>query len=299
MNETINVYINSKNRNENETPSRFIVNIPQNLLRLEKNEYYSLNVSGFYCFNTWFNCIDEFNNQFDLLIFNNSGNITLSNSYKLNTGNPNVNDVKTNLNNMLGSYLTVSYDKLKNKLIYKRVLPVSNQNFKMYLKIKNAEDFLGFKKTDRDKLIELPLLTDIYSSYVVNVLGDEAITIKIAGDVLLRGDTIDNFGSIKYQPSAIIFMKPIDVPSNALLKYENGDGGNSFNYILNNIEQITWFELSVYNQDDEIIPDFSEYILNLQFIKHQRKSNNEILLETIIDYIKQIYLLVSQVLFPR
>ena len=36
MNETINVYINSKNRNENETPSRFIVNIPQNLLRLEK-----------------------------------------------------------------------------------------------------------------------------------------------------------------------------------------------------------------------------------------------------------------------
>lgn len=299
MNDKINVFINSKNRNDFETSSRFVVNIPQNLLRLDKDEYFTLNVNGFYCFNTWFNCIDGFNNEFEIVIKDIDGNITFNNLYKLNTGNPNVNDLKTNLNYIFSSFVNVNYDKIKNKFVYKRILPLSNNNSSMYLKIKNAEDFLGFSKKDRDKYIELPFLTDVYSSYVVNVLGDEAIIIKISGDIILRGDTIDNFGNTKYQPSSIIFVKPIDVPSNSLLKYSNEDGGDNFQYVLNNIEQINYFELSVYNQDDEFIPDFSEYILNLQFIKHKKKTNEEILMETLIDYIKQIYLLISQIVFPR
>jgi hypothetical protein len=70
-------------------------------------------------------------------------------------------------------------------------------------------------------------------------------------------------------------------------------------YLLNNIEQINFFELSVYNQDDEAIPDFSEFILNLQFIKHKRMTKLEVLMESLIDYVKQIYLLISQIVFPR
>ena len=58
----INMYINSKNRDSNESSSRFKVKVPENLLRLGKNEYFTLNVNGFYCFNSWFNCINEFNN---------------------------------------------------------------------------------------------------------------------------------------------------------------------------------------------------------------------------------------------
>ncbi len=54
-------------------------------------------------------------------------------------------------------------------------------------------------------------------------------------------------------------MKPIDVPSNGLLDYNNEDGGDSFHYKLANVEQIIWFTLSVYNQDDELIPNFSDY----------------------------------------
>ena len=40
----------------------------------------------------------------------------------------------------------VSYDKIKNKFIYKRTLPITTNNFKMYLRIINSEDFLGFIK---------------------------------------------------------------------------------------------------------------------------------------------------------
>jgi len=43
----INIYINSKNRNENENANKFMVKIPNNLLRLNRNEFFTLNINGF------------------------------------------------------------------------------------------------------------------------------------------------------------------------------------------------------------------------------------------------------------
>ena len=71
----INMYINSKNRDSSESSSRFKVKVPENLLRLNKNEYFTLNVNGFYCFNSWFNCINDFNNVFEILIYDMNGNL--------------------------------------------------------------------------------------------------------------------------------------------------------------------------------------------------------------------------------
>ena len=297
--EKINIYINSKNRDSNEQISNFTVRIPQNLLRLQSGEYFTLNVNGFYCYNSWFNCIDGFNNEFQIIIKNIDNEIVETYYYKLNDGNPNVNDVKSNLNGLLLNKVLVSYDKQRNKFIFKRSLPVSTQNYTMYLNIINSEDFLGFYKSDRNINILLPYLQNVFSNNIVNILGDEAIIIKINGDCILAGNTVDNFGTETYEPSNIIFMKPIDVPSNGLLEYNNEDGGDSFHYRLANIEQITWFTLTVHNQDNELIPNFSDYILLLQFIRHKTEEGKlEALLNTLIDYVKQIYLLISHVLFP-
>ena len=295
----INIYINSKNRDLSEQISNFTVRIPQNLLRLSQGEYFTLNVNGFYCYNSWFNCIDNFNNEFHIIIKNIENQVIETYIYKLNDGNPNVNDVKTNLNNLLLNKVNITYDKQRNKFIFKRTLPVSTQQYRMYLKIINSEDFLGFYKSDRDIEIFLPYLQNVYSNNIINILGDEAIIIKINGDCILAGNTVDNFGTETYEPSNIIFMKPIDVPSNGLLKYNNEDGGDSFHYRLANVEQITWFTLTVYNQDNELIPNFSDYILLLQFIRHKTEEGKlEILLNSLLDYVKQIYLMISHFLFP-
>ena len=295
----INIYINSKNRDLSEQISNFTVRIPQNLLRLSQGEYFTLNVNGFYCYNSWFNCIDNFNNEFHIIIKNIDNEVIQTYVYKLNDGNPNVNDVRTNLNNLLLNKVNITYDKQRNKFIFKRTLPVSTQNYRMYLKIINSEDFLGFYKSDRDIEILLPYLQNVYSNNIINILGDEAIIIKINGDCILAGNTVDNFGTETYEPSNIIFMKPIDVPSNGLLKYNNEDGGDSFQYRLANVEQITWFTLTVYNQDNELIPNFSDYILLLQFIRHKTEEGKvEILLNSLLDYVKQIYLMISHFLFP-
>jgi hypothetical protein len=295
----INIYINSKNRSEIENANKFTVKIPNNLLRLNKDEYFTLNVNGFYCYNSWFNCIDGFNNEFEIIIKDINDEVVMVHHYNLSDGNPNVNDVRTNLNSLLLNKVVVSYDRIRNKFIFKRTMEVTSTNFKMYLRVINAEDFLGFYKSDRNKLILLPYLSNVDSNYIVNISGDEAIIIKISGDCILSGNTIDNFGLKTYQPSNIIFMKPIDVASNGLLKYNNEDSGDSFQYRIANIEQITYFELSVHNQDNEFIPNFSDYILLLQFIRHTTQDNiTNSLLETLIDYVKQIYLIISQIVFP-
>ena len=295
----INIYINSKNRDLNEQISNFTVRIPQNLLRLEQGEYFTLNVNGFYCYNSWFNCIDGFNNDFQIVIKNNNNETIQIIHYKLNDGNPNVNDVKSNMNSLLLNKVLVSYDKQRNKFLFKRTLPVSTENYTMYLRVINCEDFLGFYKSDRNKDILLPYSENVFSNNTINIIGDEAIIIKINGDCILAGNTVDNFGTETFEPSKIIFMKPIDVPSNGLLQYNNDDGGDSFQYRLANVEQITWFTLTVHNQDDEIIPNFSDYILLLHFIRHKSEDGKiESLLNTLIDYVKQIYLLMSHFLFP-
>jgi hypothetical protein len=298
MNNKINVYINSKNRDTNETTSQFKVKIPDNLLRLKPNEYFTLNVNGFYCFNSWFNCLDSFNNMFEIYIYNVDGALSEKYEYRLKTGNPTVIDIKNDLNLLLVNKVFISYDKIKNKFIFERVLSIDDNNYTMYLNIINCEDFLGFFKSDRNKKILLPVHEEIYSYSVINVNGDEAIIIKLSGDCIFDGSTIDNFGTTIYEPSNIIFMKPIDVASGGLLKYNNEDGRDSFQYKLSNVEQINWFTLMVYNQDNEHIPEFSDYILLLQFIKHQRDNKTDNILQMILDYIKQIYMLLTHVIFP-
>jgi hypothetical protein len=101
---------------------------------------------GFYCYNSWFNCIQGFNNMFQIVMCNMTDEMTSIFDYTLQDGNPNVNDIRTSLNGLLLNKVVVSYDRIRNKFIYKRTLPITTDNFKMYLRIIKSEDFLGFIK---------------------------------------------------------------------------------------------------------------------------------------------------------
>ena len=295
----VNVYINSKNRAANETVSNFNVAIPDALLRLyDKNEYWTLNVNFFSCFNSWYNCMNNFNDEFELIYHNNSGVQTEVIQCKLTEGNPDVYDVKTNLNTLLSGHVTVSYDKPRNVFIFTRSSLITTNRTKLYLKIINAEDFLGFPISKRYLLIELPLTVGVYSEQPINVVGDEAITITINGDADLEGNTVDNFGSKDFVPSDIIFCQANDVPPYALLQYNNEDAGDSFQYRLKQIREIKNFNLIVKNQDNEVIPKMTDYLLTLQFVKHKSIDKTASLLEKILDYLKQIFMMIGLEMFP-
>ncbi len=218
----------------------------------------------------------DFNDQFQLIYHNNSGMQTDVLNFQLTEANPDVYEVKTNLNSLLSGHLTVSYDKPR----------IATNRTKVYLNIINSEDFLGFPKNKRNTLIELPLLTNVYSEQPGNVVGDEVITITVNGDADLEGNTVDNFGSNNFMASDIIFCKSIDVSPYSLLQYNNADTGDSFQYKLKQIREIRNFNLIVKNQDNEIIPKMTDYILTLQFVKHKSIDKTTSLLEKILDYLK-------------
>jgi hypothetical protein len=295
----VNVYINSKNRATSETVSNFNIAIPDGLLRLyDKNEYWTLNVNFFSCFNNWYNCMTDFNDKFQLIYHNSSGVQTEVLTFQLKEGNPDVYDVKTNLNTLLSGHATVGYDKPRNVFMYKRSSIITTNRTKLYLKIITAEDFLGYPKSKRNTLIEIPLLIDVYSEQPINVVGDEAITITINGDADLEGNTVDNFGSKEFVPSDIIFCQAIDVPPYALIQYNNEDAGDSFQYRLKQIREIKNFSLIVKNQDNEVIPKMTDYLLTLQFVKHKSIDKTASLLEKILDYLKQIFMMIGLEMFP-
>lgn len=299
MFEKVNVFINSKNRAANEVVSNFNVAIPDALLRLyNKNEYWTLNVNYFSCFNSWYNCQTNFNDQFQIIYYDNENNINEIMNLRLSEGNPDVYDIKNQLNKLLKNHVNVNYDKPKNIYIFKRTSIVTTDKHKLYLNIINAEDFLGFSKNKRNILIELPLLTDVFSEKPINVIGDEAITISINGDASLETSTIDNFSTKEYMASDIIFCQPIDVPPYSLLQYANEDSGDSFQFRLKPIKDIKYFNLKIKNQDNEIIPTMTDYILTLQFIKHKTQNKTETLLESILDYIKQMFMMMGLNIFP-
>ena len=52
----INIYVNSKNRKSDESPSNFSVIIPDSLLKCNSDEYFTLSVNSFYCYNDFYQC---------------------------------------------------------------------------------------------------------------------------------------------------------------------------------------------------------------------------------------------------
>lgn len=299
MNDKINIYINSKNRDESESASEFNVVIPQGILRLQQDEYFTLNVNAFSCFNSWYNCITGFNSRFDLVYYKSDGTLKEVLEYNIIDGNPSVLNIKSWLNVILVNQVVVNYDGIKNKLTYKRIKPVTDDYHKLYIRVLNAEDFLGFYRYQRNKLFELPFNELIYSPNVINVNGDECILIELSGDIAIDNTcSVDNFGDNLFQPSKIIFTKAIDAPSGSLLSYNNEDGGDSFQYRVANTESISHFTLRVYNQDKELIPNFADFLLNLQFVKHKHEDDTKTILKKLLEYVRDIFMLISNQIFP-
>ena len=70
----INIYVNSKNRKVDETASNFSIIIPDGLLRVNKDEYFTMSVNSFYCYNDFYQCNTNCN-EFNIIVKNNVGEI--------------------------------------------------------------------------------------------------------------------------------------------------------------------------------------------------------------------------------
>ena len=284
----INIYISSKYRQQDEQTSDFKVVIPDGLLKCARDEYFTLNCNCFYVYNTFYQCNANYN-HFQLWFYTSGGLPYMFQDLYLTIGNPNIFDVMNNINTLISVYGNVSYDRIKNKFIYTRTYAQDSNYYNMYLVAINANSFLGFTNITKN----LILTTGTYSTNPININPIQAINITIGGDISFENNNIDNcYG--RWQNSDIIIQKAIDVPMNGLIKYENVDGGDSFQYWLHNTDRIKYFELNVYDQDMNEIPDFPDYYLHVQFNIREKLQNNE-LLEKNIEYTKHNFLILGYI----
>lgn len=213
----INLYISSKNRVDGDASS-FSVVVPNGLISCKKNENWKLNVNGFYLINSWYNIKSNYNNHF-VVIYN-----SISYDIYLTEGSPNVYELLQDLNEKLATYMTVSYNRAKNKFTYKnnnatpcRIIPIT------------AGDFLGFENFTDTNIDTL----GVESDDPINVQGDKMLFVKLyASDFTLANNSIDNLFTGDYLPNTIIFSVPINVPPQSLISYNNEDGGNSFTHLI-------------------------------------------------------------------
>ena len=292
--EKINLYINSKNRDNNDNINHINVSLPNGLLYCNSDEYFILNVNSFYTCANWYNCTSK-NNTCKLITKDHDGIIKETINIEFPIGNLNVLQIASILNNFMVNHVLIIYDSISNKFTFTRKHHPSPNDFTTILNCINCGNFIGF---DNGTDIEITH-EGIKSTNKINVITLKAINIKVQGDINMINSTIDNFSSTKFQPNDILFHKVIDTKSNNVLGYKNSDASNNFNYVLsnNNSGQINFFSLSILDQDLNFIDDIDDYFLHLQFIK-MKKQSTDILLLKLVDYVKDIFLMIGNYLYP-
>ena len=295
MTDKINLYINSSYRKKDETTTNLKCIVPSGLIKSYGKDYLTLSITSFYCFNTFYQ-MDETNNEFSLIIRDTSNNLyqLLLFSFDNCVGNPNVYNILEELNLLLNGYISVTYDKIKNLFLFTRTKAQDTNNHKIYLKIKTCGTFIGFPKYYNNKEIEIT--TDgIYSYQPINVMYHQQLLINIDGDIQMSINNLDNKNSDIFEPSSVLFMKPIDINRNQLIMYDNIDGNASFQYKISQKDTINQINIRITNQDNEEITTLGDWHLTMQFERHD-EDITESILNQIKEYIKYIFIVLGEYL---
>lgn len=288
----INFYINSK-YTHGENKSKVNINIPSGLLKLTSNEYFTMSVTGFYCFNTLYQL--SYNNNTYLFMYRDINNnifepVILSLTC---VGNPTVHEIRDNLNTVLteGNCVVV-YDKIINAFVYMREKPRNNNYYKMFIMPINCGNFLGLPDNE-----EFEITSDGSISYPINVVANKTLYFNVDGDIQLSENNFHNIKNLSFQPSNIIFYKNIDVGKNKLLVYDNEDSNMSFEYTLLNTQDIHSFDITIFNQDGDLVEDMPDWSMCIQFTKNA-KDDSVVLLKQIKEYLSYIFLFIGNYLYP-
>ena len=153
--------------------------------------------------------------------------------------------------------------------------------------------FLGLENNVKVEITTFGVL----SENKINVISLKAINIKVSGDIDLVNGTLDNFSSSSFTHNNIIFNYVIDTKFYNCLGYNNSDTSNNYVLSNNNLGQINNFTLDILDQDLKHIEDMEDYLLHLQFIK-TKKQTPEMILFKLLEYVKDIFLMIGNFLYP-
>jgi len=297
----ITSFISSENRQANENIYNFSIDYPDGIISCKENEYMELNVLSFDMPNNMYN-INSTNDHFQITLDNaNIKNIHLKHgNYSVKTllkefqdiFSQNVIPESSVLHTFFGTYadaLTIEcvYNDTTNTYTFKKnidlplgiSLPIA---FSLYFKPITCGALLGMTNN-----VEREITGNGMTTGLINLIDYNKIIVHTEG-ISYYYSNIESTVVNKQTLSNIIFWKSkADVPPYQLIKYNNEDGGNSFNYRIEN-RDITNISLVLKNERGELLTDAHNYLIVLQFIFYERNDANK-LLKSIEYMIRQIY----------
>ena len=286
--ERVNLYISSETRT---TPnaSDFHVIISNNLY-IDSDETFYFNVIQFNAFNNFYQVMKGYNTDFEILIYNKNEELHDKIVGEIPEGNPTIYDIIYYLSTLLNGIINVSYDKIKNKIIFTTISSNTNHD-KIYLNILNCDKILGFSRDSRNKPLLLEHDIPKYSDNPCNITSITNIFLHCYGDFNFNDYNFSNHDSNEMKSNNIMFSIPINCPYNHVITYNNEDGGNSFYFRVDKKSSINNLRLVIKDQYNEIIPNFKDYNIILQITKRKQINIAHKYLEVICEYLSQLMLL--------
>jgi hypothetical protein len=286
--ERVNLYISSETRT---TPnaSDFHVIISNNLY-IDSDETFYFNVIQFNAFNNFYQVMKGYNTDFEIIIYNKNNELHDKIIGELPEGNPTIYDITHYLSTLLNGIINITYDKIKNKIIFTTISSNTNHD-KIYLNIINCDKILGFSRDSRNKPILLEHNVSKYSDNPCNIISITNIFLHCYGDFNFNDYNFSNHDSNEMKSNNIMFSIPINCPYNHVITYNNEDGGNSFYFRVDKKSSINNIRLVIKDQYNEIIPNFKDYNIILQITKRKQINIVHKFLEVICDYLSQLMLL--------
>lgn len=280
-----NVFISSKYRlNSNETPYDFYIYFPRGFLECEEQQIMKVNIINFHMPNTMYN-INDNNNKVHIVLRNKiTGDLEAENIYTITNGNYNVYELKDHLNELMGTYVNITYNKIRNTYEFLDILASETQDvyiktpFGKYLGLADGVEY----KLDTVNAVESvkPVNMVAYNKIVMNCLG---LDYNIG--------TIENISSPDgFEISNILFWASRqDVANMAEITYNNEDGGDSFNYALFN-KSVQYLHFVLTDEDYNVLTDLPDWTMILQFSIEEQAEKEIVVLSNILQqYLKDFY----------
>ena len=108
--------------------------------------------------------------------------------FTLNSGNPNVYDLVSDINIKLSGYLTCTYNEIKNKITYTRTYTQTSNYYNMYIYCVNSGSFFGLTNN-----VEILISsTGTESTYPININTIKALSIGIDGDISFNYNNMES-----------------------------------------------------------------------------------------------------------
>jgi hypothetical protein len=282
--QSINVFITSKNRTSTERPSNWIVNFPSNLIACKSSQGLRVNVVSFHIQNNFYN-VNPLNDSFEIIVKDGDTVITTV-PLQIENGNYSVITFRDYINNLVKDYFNMSYYSSRNKYKFKRTFVDNTKD--IYLKPINSGGFFGL-----DNDVEY-IITDIITeaTYTCSMISFDKVVVNAIG-LNTEVSSIENIGRDDpdfERSSILLWVSRGDACPNSIIKYDNFDGGNSYAYNLYD-KTVNSFNIILTDEYNNELTNALDYTMMLQFIvyeKEKRDVYSEI--SKMTEYLKNIYI---------